>query len=179
MATVNWRSLNELVRIQSKWVTLIAEQWLTEKGETLEYWRVEKADSVIILTLQGDYLICLPPTFRVGIRRATVDFPGGRVLPDQTPMAMVPQILARELGTDTDSIQAIASLNEQPWLINSAFSNQRLWGFIAELAPTAPVPRGGSKFRLESPDIPQLLAQLECLQCRAVLLEWLSQRRQA
>jgi hypothetical protein len=82
VATVSWRSLDERVRIPSKWVTLIGEKWLTDTGETLEYWRVEKADSVIVLPLQGDYFICLPPTFRVGAQRATVDFPGGQVLPN-------------------------------------------------------------------------------------------------
>ncbi|WP_297041249.1 hypothetical protein [Thermosynechococcus sp. OHK43] len=85
MATVSWRSLDERVRIPSKWVTLIGEKWLTDTGETLEYWRVEKADSVIVLPLQGDYFICLPPTFRVGVQRAAVDFPGGQVLPNTPP----------------------------------------------------------------------------------------------
>lgn len=174
---MNWRSLDELVRIQSKWVTLIAEKWLTDTGETLEYWRVEKADSVIVLPLQGDDLICLPPTFRVGVQRATVDFPGGRVLPNQTPRAMVPQILRRELGITSDAIQAITPICEQPWLVNSAFSNQKVWGFVAELALGARVPQAGGKFRLGSPDISRLLGQLECLQCRAVLLEWLYQCR--
>lgn len=170
---MNWRSLDQLVRIQSKWVTLIAEKWLTDTGETLEYWRVEKPDSVIVLPLQGKDLICLPPTFRVGVQRATVDFPGGRVGSDQDPIAIVPQILTRELGITADAIQGITPISEQPWLVNSAFSNQRVWGFVAELAPRATVPQAGGRFRLGSPDISQLLAQLECLQCRAVLLQWL------
>lgn len=176
---MNWRSLDELVRIQSKWLTVIAEKWLTDAGETLEYWRVEKADSAIVLPLQGNDLICLPPTFRVGVRRATVDFPGGRVGADQDPIASVPQILTRELGITPEAIQAIIPISEQPWPINSAFSNQRVWGFVAELTPRAKIPKVGGKFRLGSADISQLLAQLECLQCRAVLLEWLYRRRPA
>ncbi|QSF48692.1 MULTISPECIES: hypothetical protein [unclassified Thermosynechococcus] len=118
MATVNWRSLDERVRIQSKWVTLIAEKWLTDTGETLEYWRVEKADSVIVLPLQGKDLICLPLTFRVGVQRVTVDFPGGRVGSDQDPIAIVPQILTRELGITANVIQGITPISEQPWLVN-------------------------------------------------------------
>ncbi|BCX11184.1 MAG: hypothetical protein KatS3mg067_0122 [Thermosynechococcus sp.] len=60
-----------------------------------------------------------------------------------------------------------------PFLIN------KVWGFVAELALGARVPEAGGKFRLGSPDIPQLLAQLECLQCRALFLEWLYQCRPA
>ncbi|WP_460193789.1 hypothetical protein [Thermosynechococcus sp. FA-CM-4201] len=96
---------------------------------------------------------------------------------DQDPIAIVPQILTRELGITADAIQAITPISEQPWLVNSAFSNQRVWGFVAELAPRAKIPQAGGRFRLGSPDISELLAQLECLQCRAVLLQWLYQPR--
>ncbi|BCX11183.1 MAG: hypothetical protein KatS3mg067_0121 [Thermosynechococcus sp.] len=122
---MNWRSREELVGIPSKGVTLIAEKWLTDRGETLEYWRVEKADSVIVLPLQGDtILICLPPTLPVGVQRATVDFRGRQGLPHQTPRAMVPQILTRELGMTSDALQAIIPISGQPGRVNGAFSNQ-------------------------------------------------------
>ena len=72
----DWKRLSESVRVTSQWVTLIGERWLCDKGKELEYWRVEKADSVIVLPIQAGHIVCVAPTFRPGIGRATLDLPG-------------------------------------------------------------------------------------------------------
>ncbi|WP_228040136.1 hypothetical protein [Nodosilinea sp. LEGE 07088] len=46
----------------------------------LEYWRVEKADSVIILPLQNQRLILPPHTYRPGMGKLTLDFQGAGAL---------------------------------------------------------------------------------------------------
>jgi hypothetical protein len=77
-----------------------------DQQSTLEYWRVEKADSLIILPIQKANVdlspssqdrFLLPRSFyRPGLGITTLDFPGGRLLPEQQPETLIPQILQRE-----------------------------------------------------------------------------------
>ena len=46
-----WETINRFVTIQSKWVTILGENVLDSEDNQLEYWRVEKDDSVIIFPL--------------------------------------------------------------------------------------------------------------------------------
>jgi hypothetical protein len=66
---------------------------------------------------------------------ATLDFPGGRVLAEQKPVDAIPNILNRELGINKSDISHLAPLNQTGWAINSSFSNQKLYGFVAEINP--------------------------------------------
>jgi hypothetical protein len=169
-----WKRLNEIVRITSQWVTVIGERWLCDKGKELEYWRVEKVDSVIVLPIQAGHIFCVSPTFRPGIGYNTLDFPGGRLPEGENPQEIVPFLLQRELGIDANAIQRIQSLNAAKWNINSAFSNQGLWGFVAEIDENSMIPEEciGLRVTADSQGIANLLTQLDCLQCRAVLLEY-------
>lgn len=60
------------------------------------------------------------------------------------------------------------------WAINSSFSNQKLYSFVAKINPdTAVTPEKiGATYPLTSSGIKNLLQDLTCLQCRAILLEW-------
>jgi hypothetical protein len=78
----SWQVQDRFLELHSRWVTLIAEHWQDAQGQRLEYWRIEKADSVIVLPIQKDALaqpqILLPPaSYRPGVGRVTLDFPGG------------------------------------------------------------------------------------------------------
>ncbi|MDP8933166.1 MAG: hypothetical protein M3N42_03230, partial [Cyanobacteriota bacterium] len=75
-AKSHWKTLDRFVEINSHWVKLIAEHLETTEGQTVEYWRVERADSVVILTIQADKLLFPPPMYRPGVAEATLDFPG-------------------------------------------------------------------------------------------------------
>ena len=50
-AQSQWKTLDRFVEINSDWVKLIAEHLETTEGQIVEYWRVERADSVVILTI--------------------------------------------------------------------------------------------------------------------------------
>lgn len=173
-----WQILDRFVEIRSPWLTLIGEHLQDDQEEILDYWRVEKADSVVIVTIQGGKFLFPVPSYRPGVGEATLDFPGGRVNPNQTPVAAVPGILSQELGVCEDAIANLTPLNSTGWAINSSFSNQNLYGFVAELDATVAVNpnRLGTTYPTTSPGIYSLLQDLTCLQCRAVLLEWQSQR---
>jgi hypothetical protein len=169
-----WQIQDKILELHSRWVTVIGEHLQNDKGQILEYWRVEKADSVIILPIQNQQLILPPPSYRPGVQEKTLDFPGGRVPEAEKPITMVPKILQRELGITAETISQLTPLNTQGWTINSSFSNQKLFGFIVELQSTVQIPSNfiGAMYPINHDGIASLLNSLTCLQCRAVLLEW-------
>lgn len=170
----DWKRLSEYVRVSSHWVTLIGERWLGDQGAELEYWRVEKADSVIVLPIQAGHLFCVAPTFRPGIGRSTLDFPGGRLPAGKAPHEIVPALLQRELGVSPESIRRTQALNDVKWVVNSAFSNQGLWAFAAEIDASFSIPQAlvGARVPADPAGCEELMGRLDCLQCRAVLREW-------
>ena len=176
-AKSHWKTLDRFVEINSHWVKLIGEHLETTEGQTVEYWRVERADSVVILTIQGDKLLFPPPMYRPGVASATLDFPGGRLPAGSTPVEAVPAIIKKELGVTESAIALIQPLNAIGWAINSSFSNQKLYGFVAQLHPAATVNPEliGATYPATPDGIRDLLKKLTCLQCRALLLEWQNQ----
>ncbi len=169
-----WTCLGQLVEIRSPWLTVIGETWETDQQQVLEYWRVEKADSVIILPIQGDRLLLPKPMYRPGLGQATLDFPGGRVDPKTAIADVALNILERELGVMKAGIETLWPLNQEGWAVNSSFSNQKLYGYVAEIKPDYAVRPDhlGTSYTVNLKGIQQLLSDLTCLQCRAVLLEW-------
>ncbi|MGL4498332.1 MAG: NUDIX hydrolase [Planktothrix sp.] len=169
-----WKLVQPLLEIPSPWVTVIAEQLQDNQGRILEYWRVKKADSVVILTIQNQRLLLPKPMYRPGVGKITLDFPGGRVAAEQTPLETVPIIVEKELGIKPCDIDKITPLNYQGWEINSSFSNQKLYGFVAEILPNILVDQDylGATYPTTILGIEDLLKDLVCLQCRGILLEW-------
>jgi hypothetical protein len=170
----SWQVGDRFLNLQTHWLTLIGEHWQTPDGEKLDYWRVEKADSVIVLPLQFQHLLLPPPMFRPGVGQATLDFPGGRLSAGLRPEEAALQILVRELGVEEGAIAQLLPITTRGWYVNSSFSNQTLFGFVAQLNPT--LPGSPENIGLRVPATPAgiatLLAKLRCLQCRALLLEW-------
>jgi hypothetical protein len=69
-------------------------------------------------------------------------------------------------------------LNTEGWAVNSSFSNQKLYGFIAQIQEdtTLPLQFAATTYPANSTGVDRLLHKITCLQCRAVLLEWYTQR---
>ncbi|BAY22991.1 putative hydrolase, NUDIX family [Calothrix sp. NIES-2100] len=169
-----WKIRDRFVELRSSWLTVIGEHLEDNHGQILEYWRVEKADSVVILPIQANQIILPPPSYRPGLGKLTFDFPGGRLPEGQSPDAVVPAILQRELGVETAKISQLIPLNSEGWPVNSSFSNQKLYSFVAELQPTPIISDEyvGATYPATSTGVHDLLQSLICLQCRAVLMEW-------
>lgn len=165
---------DRFVEIRSPWLTLIGEHIEGDRGQVLDYWRVEKADSAVIISVQGDRLIFPKPVYRPGIAATTLDFPGGRIPPTETPLTVAPKILQRELGIPSIAIDRLEQLNETGWAINSSFSNQKLYGLVAIIDPNFAIPTEfiTKTYTLTETSLQTLKKDLTCLQCRAVLLEW-------
>lgn len=169
----SWERGETIVTIESPWVRLIAERWRDDAGRQLDYWRVEHAHSVIAAAVQGDRLLLPRPQFRPGLGRATLDLPGGRLPPGQTPPEAAGAIIARELGLPHEAIRAARQLNAEGWTINSSFNNQLLYGVLATISPGAEPSLPYEAVGYDHAGLRGLLQRLECLQCRAVVLELL------
>lgn len=171
-----WIRLGEIAKISSPWVSIYCERLQDRSGQVLDYWRVEKPASCIVLTLTANGRLVLPrPQYRPGIGRKTLDFCGGRCDAEK-PQESVATILKRELFVDLDSdVATLVSLNKDGgWIINSSFSNQLLFGFVARFKEDVLLKSDFLYFEHGS----ELLRgphQLTCLQCRSVLMEWMMQ----
>lgn len=169
-----WELVDRFAELRSRWVTLIGEHLRTESGAVLEYWRVERASSAIVLTVHRGALLLPPAVWRPGVGQATLDFAGGRLAEGMEPSAQVPAILSRELGVAADDIDRLTPLNPGGWAVDSSFSSQRVHGFVAELRDGARPKAEVEQVALDGASLEALLRRLECLQCRAVLREWQS-----
>jgi hypothetical protein len=172
---MEWERLDQILDFRTKWLTLLGEKWRDDKGAEVEYWRVEKPDSVIVLPLQGASLLLPRPAFRPGVRSVTIDFPGGRVKGAGATDEAVREILKRELGVEASAVIDMKSLNKRGWLINSSFSSQKLYAYVCEIDDGFSVPSSllGRRVSRDMKSLETLLDELQCLQCRSVLLGWL------
>lgn len=169
----NWQVIDRFVEIKSKWLTLIGEKIRDHEGKVLDYWRVEKDDSLIIITKYKNFLVFPKQTFRPGIAQITLDFAGGRVGKNDSLENIAYKILQRELNLTQDNINFLTPLNHDGFIINSSFSNQKLWGFFCEIKPEISLESlsVGATYALNSSDFSRLLTDLQCLQCRSLLFE--------
>jgi len=169
-----WQTCDSFLELHSRWMTLIGEHLQDPQGEILEYWRIEKADSVIVLPILGNCILLPSPSYRPGIGQVTLDFPGGRVLEEQTPEQAAIATLQRELGIVATVTTELMPLNAQGWAVNSSFSNQKLYGFVAQMPENTTLQPEliAGTYLSNAAGVHQLLQEITCLQCRAVLLEW-------
>jgi hypothetical protein len=170
-----WTCASRIVAVESPWVRLLGERWVDDGGATPEYWRVERAHSVIVMPIWRGQLLLPRPQFRPGVQRLTLDLPGGRLPAELAPVEAAPTLLRKELGLAPEHVAALRALNEQGWTINSSFSNQLLYGVVAMIDAAAAVD-AGQVYRAVPCTVAAvgaLARELECLQCRAVLQAWL------
>jgi hypothetical protein len=167
-----WTVSDRFVELHCRWLTLIGEHLQDHQGQVLEYWRIEKANSVIVLPIQADRLLIPTPSYRPGVGLVTLDFPGGRIAAEQSVEQAAIAALQRELGIDATAINQLIPLNMAGWAVNSSFSNQRLYGMVAHIAVSTQLASNITTYPIAQDGVNQLLQTLTCLQCRAVLLEW-------
>ncbi len=169
-----WPVQDRFLELHSRWMTLIGEHLQDDRGQLLEYWRIEKADSVIVLPIQSGRILLPSPSYRPGVGQVTFDFPGGRVSQGQTPEQAAIATLKRELGIEATEITQLLPLNTQGWAVNSSFSNQKLYSFVAHIEyHTKPSENFVvTTYPITSVGVRDLLQRFTCLQCRALLLEW-------
>lgn len=172
-----WKVNKQFLKISSTWLTIFGERLTNHEGKNLDYWRVEKPDSVIALTLQKNRFVLPPKEYRPGISCETLDFPGGRIPKKSTPEKAIRIVIRREMAIDDTDIVELMPLNKTGWHINSSFSNQHLFGYVAKIDENVKFNNGkGIQLIPTTVDgIEHMLTEIKCLQCRVILLEWLLQ----
>ena len=175
----NWKLLKRSIEIKSLWISLFEEKYLDHNKHEIDYWRVEKADSVIIIPVCNKKLIVPTPVFRPGAGKCTLDFPGGRVIPKHSLRETAIKILKRELNIHPkQKVQIdLEKIYSKGLFINSSFSNQKLFGFVAHIHPAQYLDqiKDVITYDIDKENFDTLMSELECLQCRALLLEfWLA-----
>lgn len=174
-----WSLEDRFLALTTHWVALVGERYTDHRGQRLEYYRVERSDSVIVLPVHGDGLLTASPSFRPGIGETTLDFPGGRI--GERPLDEAAQnVLLKELNLPATMLQGLEPMTRHGWPVDSSFSDQRLFGMIAELR-SEPLPAEATCecFPLTPQGKADLLLRMDCAQCRLVLFHHLLGRENA
>ena len=169
----SWERGERIATVESPWVRLIAERWRDESGRELDYWRVEHVHSVIVAAVQSGQLLLPHQQFRPGLGRATLDLPGGRLPAGASVLDAAVAIVAHELGLPQGAVSELRHLNQEGWPVNSSFSDQLLFGVTASIDPTVVPSLPYEAVPADRNGLTSLLHRLECLQCRAVVMEFL------
>ncbi len=157
--------IDRIILTRSKWVTVYKDTCLSNDGHELSYITVDRSDSVIIIVLQDGKFVLTEEQFRPGINKKTLDFVGGRVnLPKPIESAEV--TLRRELSLDKSVKLDLLPVMKMPLYGDSAFSSQKLYGYVVNLESKVRLPEIAHYYTLV-----ELLEKLKCLQCRNILLE--------
>jgi 8-oxo-dGTP pyrophosphatase MutT (NUDIX family) len=175
-----WTVLSKVASIESPWLTMVVERLQDDEQNEYEYWRVEKSDGMIVITVQNGHLILPEPTYRPGIGAYTLDFCGGRIEAQESLETNANAIVRRELKiAAAEPFASLTRINSRPWNVDSSFSNVHLYGYVAELRADITIsPETESHhYPNTSIGIKQLLEEMECMQCRLLLREWQALRQ--
>jgi len=172
---IKWTVKDIFFTYKTPWVTFNGEYCIDENKNVLEYYTVTRVDSIIILPFIKDQLLMPKLYYRHGIKKNTLDFPGGRLNSKKNYIEIVYSILKKELNISKKNIFKIIKLNNKGWIVDSSFSTQKLYGVEVHILDTD----NFSTKDLVKPsktNLYNLIRTIECLQCRMVLIEWLHKK---
>jgi hypothetical protein len=154
-------------------MSIFCEEYRKPNGATCDYWRVEKADSLIVVPLAAGYVLLPPPEYRPGAGKHTLDLPGGRITDTATAglIESATQIVSRELSVPLSTVTDIDIIDATGTYVNSSFNNQRL--FVAQARLTGVDADRTDLRRQPLDELGQLLKELECLQCAYALTRFM------
>ena len=137
---------------------------------------MEKPDSMIVVTVHLGRLILPIPSYRPGVGRSTLDFAGGRLDGPANPVDAAASIVRREFDLSVpEPFVSHEQLNVAGWDVDSSSSSQRVYGMAVELHRELVIPEAsiGASYAATAAGGRELLRELVCVQCRAVLGAWL------
>jgi hypothetical protein len=171
--SVYWQMLGQIAIIGSPWVTVKCERWRDHHNQDLDYWRVERPDSVVVIPIHEKSILLPKQEFRPGIGACTWDFPGGRVRDNVSHEETALESLNREMSINKCDIKKIERINRLGYPVDSSFSSQKLWGYKAYLSRDCDLGKIniGWKVPFRKEEVRLLLEKLTCLQCRSLLLD--------
>lgn len=166
------------MEIRSRWITVVAEHLRDSQGHELEYWRIEKSNSLLVVVEYRDLLVLPHPTYRPGVARVTQDLAGGRFDGSLSKRSAAQEILRREFRLSGAVKASITELNKTGWDVDSSTSNQQLYGVVANVDASTEIPSSqiGTSYPATVGGGRSLRDDLTCLQCRAVVEAWIDRR---
>ena len=175
-----WQLLSRVVEVRSPWLSMIGERLRDATGHEFDYWRVEKPDSLLVITIQDGRLVLPARSYRPGVGRATLDFAGSRLEDPGTIAETTQATVRREFNLDRcEEFVSLQQLNGTGWDVDSSSSSQRVYGVVAELPRELLIAEQsvGACYPATALGARELLGELACVQCRVLLYEWLEQNR--
>ena len=134
---------------------------------------------MLVVTVHHGRLILPSRAYRPGVGRSTLDFAGGRLEARATPSDAAAAIVQREFNLSApDLFESHEQLNDTGWDVDSSSSSQRVYGMAVELNREVPIPEAaiGGSYAATAGGGRELLRDLLCVQCRAVLGAWLERQ---
>lgn len=174
-----WEVVSRIVEVRSSWLGLIGERLRDGAGHEREYWRVEKPNSLLVVTVHRGRLILPVRAYRPGVGRSTLDFAGGRLETPANAAKAAAAIVRREFDLSVpDPFESHERLNVTGWDVDSSTSSQRVYGIAVELNRDAVIHEAniGASHPATVTGGRELLGDLVCVQCRAVLGAWLERQ---
>lgn len=168
-----WKVKAELLNIKNQWIQFIGEKCIDNENKELEYYRVIRADSVVIIPIINNHIIKPQSYYRHGIKKHTLDFPGGRLTNSEIINETITDILEKELHIQAENITEIDILNiSKPWHVDSSFSSQKLYAATVQISPNCKIFKKEQMLKITKENILNLYNIIDCLQCRMTLIEW-------
>lgn len=168
-----WKVTDAFIEIKNRWISFFGEYCINEKNEILEYYRVERADSIVVLPLIDNKLLLPKRYYRHGVQKHTLDFPGGRFEKGKNKKEVVYDILQRELNVSAKNVDVVSEINKEGWIVDSSFSTQKLYGVVVRISSMDYSLNDSELMEVTKKNLLHLLSTIECLQCRSVLMTWM------
>ncbi len=167
-----YKIINKFFCFKSKWVEFIGERCEDEKKDLLEYYRVVRCDSLIVLPIVGNKLLFPQKYYRHGISNITLDFPGGRIEDLKKIKNTAKKILKKELSIHSKDIQNIQIINNEGLYVDSSFSTQQVYTCIAYLDEKNFKFNKIKCIEINKDNIISLYNIMKCIQCKNSLMEF-------
>jgi hypothetical protein len=166
------KKIKNIFELKSKWMELYCDVW-KDNENLIEYWRIEKPNSIIIITTYNNHFILPIPQFRPGVNKTTLDFPGGRQQTDNI-LNDAKNIICRELKIEDNDIEYVNEIDRKKYVINSSFNSQLLICLEASLKD---INENTPIVKYSFSEVNSLLNDLECLQCAFAFNLYLNRQR--
>jgi 8-oxo-dGTP pyrophosphatase MutT (NUDIX family) len=127
MSLKPWRVLASRVLLRDRWLTVRADDCVTEDGATVApYYVLEYPDWAHVAAFDHAGQILVVRQYRHALGRVCVELPGGIIDPGEAPLAAVQRELAEETGYTADRWEALGAFSPNP-----ATHTNTLYGFLA------------------------------------------------